>query len=59
MEHLFWTIFCFLTIAWYIIVTMIVAFKGGFDIKRMLEKLDKEAKGINSKSGQVSEFGTD
>lgn len=52
MEHLFWTIFCFLTIAWYIIVTMIVAFKGGFDIKRMLEKLDKEAKDLTAKNGQ-------
>jgi hypothetical protein len=31
---------------------MIVAFKGGFDIKRMLENLDKEAEGINSKSDQ-------
>jgi hypothetical protein len=29
---------------------VIVAFKGGFDIKRMLEKLDKEAKGLNSKN---------
>ena len=52
MEHLFWTIFCFVTIAWYIIVTVIVAFKGGFDIKRMLENLDKEAKEHDLKSNQ-------
>lgn len=42
MEHLCWTIFCFLTIAWYTIATMIVAFKGGFDVKRMLEQLRRE-----------------
>jgi hypothetical protein len=35
---------------------VIVAFKGGFDIKRMLEKLDKEAKERDLKSNQrVSE----
>jgi hypothetical protein len=31
---------------------MIVAFKGGFDIKSMLEKLDKEAKDLTAKNGQ-------
>ena len=53
MEHLFWTIFCFVTIAWYVIVTVIVAFRGGFDIKRMLKKLDREAKGHNSNNTEL------
>lgn len=52
MEHLFWTIFCFFFILWYIIVTALVAFKGGFDIKDMLEKLNKEAEDYNPKSHQ-------
>lgn len=46
MKYLFWTIFSFLTIAWYIIVTVVVAFRGGADIKNMLKKLNKEMKDI-------------
>ena len=42
MQHLFWTISSFLIILWYIVVTIIVAFKGGNDIKEMLKKLGKE-----------------
>jgi hypothetical protein len=42
MERFFWTSVCFLTIAWYIVVTAIVAYKGGQDIKNMLKKLNEE-----------------
>lgn len=52
MKHLFWTIFCFSTILWYIVVTVIVAFKGGSDIKNMLKELGKEAEDHNSESNQ-------
>ncbi|MGI9550442.1 MAG: hypothetical protein ACR2MT_04530 [Aurantibacter sp.] len=38
MEHWFWTFFCALTLLWYIVVTLVVAIKGGKDIKNMLEK---------------------
>ncbi|MBW7892630.1 MAG: hypothetical protein H3C48_16710 [Chitinophagaceae bacterium] len=37
-----WTIVCFLTILWYIIVTLIVSFKGGADIKNLLKDLQKD-----------------
>ncbi len=46
MEHLFWTVLSFSTITWYIIVTVIVAYKGGIDIKNMLEKLNNEEKDL-------------
>lgn len=39
-----WTIVCFLTILWYIIVTLIVSFKGGADIKSLLKDLQKDRK---------------
>lgn len=44
MKHLFWTIFCFATILWYIVVTVVVAIKGATDIKNMLRKLEDESK---------------
>ena len=42
MQYLFWSILSFLIIAWYIVVTIIVAYKGGIDIKQMLKKLEQE-----------------
>jgi len=42
MEYWFWTIFSLLTIVWYIVVTIIVSYKGGQDIKEMIRKLSKE-----------------
>jgi hypothetical protein len=42
MAHIFWTVLCFATIIWYIVVTAIVAYKGGIDIKNMLNKLEDE-----------------
>lgn len=42
MEYLFWTVTCFLIIGWYIIVTVIVTFKGGNDIKKMLKELSEK-----------------
>lgn len=44
MGHIFWTILCFATIIWYIIVTVIVAYKGGIDIKNMLSKMEDDKK---------------
>ena len=41
MEYWFWTIFSLLTIVWYIVVTIVVAFKGGQDIKEMIRRLSK------------------
>ncbi len=42
MKYLFWSLLCFFTIAWYIIVMLIVAYKGGIDIKRLLQDLRSE-----------------
>ncbi|MDN5200284.1 hypothetical protein QQ008_02905 [Fulvivirgaceae bacterium BMA10] len=42
MEHWFWTTLIFLTLAWYLIVTVIVGIKGGQDIRDMLTKLGGE-----------------
>lgn len=42
MILLFWTIFCFATILWYIVVTLIVAIKGANDIKNMLKQIGDE-----------------
>ena len=49
MQHLFWTISSFAIIVWYLVVTAIVAFKGGSDIKNMLKELDSEAEALNTK----------
>jgi hypothetical protein len=38
----FWTILCFVTIIWYIIVTAIVAYRGAKDIKNMIESLKEK-----------------
>lgn len=37
MEHWFWLILCSLTLIWYVAVTAIVAYKGAYDIKEMIE----------------------
>jgi len=42
MEHWFWTLICALVVIWYAIVTLIVAFRGGIDIKKMLGKWKQE-----------------
>ncbi|MCO5234653.1 MAG: hypothetical protein M9933_00175 [Chitinophagaceae bacterium] len=39
MKYLFWSILCFFTIGWYIIVMLIVAYRGGIDIKHLLRDL--------------------
>ena len=39
MNYLFWTVLCFLTITWYVVVTLIVSYRGGKDIKSMLKSL--------------------
>lgn len=39
MKHLFWTIVCFFTIGWFIVVMLIVAYRGGIDIKHLLRDL--------------------
>lgn len=44
MIQLFWTGFCFATILWYIVVTVVVAIKGATDIKNMLQQLGGESK---------------
>ena len=42
MDYLFWTIVCFATIIWYAVVTAIVAYKGGADIKSMFSELKND-----------------
>ncbi|WP_422083572.1 hypothetical protein [Ulvibacterium sp.] len=42
MEHWFWTILCFLVLVWYLVVTIVVALRGGTDIKKMLGKWKRE-----------------
>ena len=43
MEHWFWTIFCALMLLWYVAVTLIVAVKGGKNIREMIERWKAEA----------------
>ncbi len=38
MEHWFWSVLCALILVWYIVVTILVAIKGGGDIKNMIAK---------------------
>lgn len=45
MKYLFWSILCFFTMSWYIIVMLIVAYKGGIDIKHLLRDLRSESAG--------------
>jgi hypothetical protein len=42
MEQWFWTIVCVLMMAWYIIVTIVVAFFGGGDIFSMIKKMKRD-----------------
>ena len=42
MNYLFWTVLCFLTITWYVVVTLIVSYRGGKDIKSMLKSLEDQ-----------------
>ncbi|MFK5974506.1 MAG: hypothetical protein QM485_14640 [Flavobacteriaceae bacterium] len=42
MEHSFWTVFCALILIWYIAFTILVAIKGGRDIKSMVAKWKSE-----------------
>lgn len=39
MKYLFWSILCFFTIGWFIAVMLIVAYRGGIDIKHLLRDL--------------------
>ncbi len=39
MEHWFWLLLCVLVMTWYVVVTIIVGYKGGKDIKVMIEEL--------------------
>ena len=41
MDFWFWTIFSGLTLTWYVVITLVVAYKGGGDIKRMIKRLGK------------------
>lgn len=52
MQHLFWTILCFATIIWYILVTAIVAYRGGIDVKNMLRDMDEEGKNRDSSGAE-------
>ncbi|MBN8860095.1 MAG: hypothetical protein J0H29_16985 [Sphingobacteriales bacterium] len=42
MTYLFWSILCFLTISWFIMVMLIVAYRGGIDIKHLLKDLQSD-----------------
>ncbi len=42
MRYLFWSILCFFVISWYIMVMLIVAYRGGIDIKHLLRDLRSE-----------------
>jgi uncharacterized membrane protein (DUF485 family) len=42
MEHWFWAILSVLVLVWYCVVTIVVAFRGGNDIKKMLAKWKQE-----------------
>lgn len=42
MKYLFWSILCFFTIGWYIVVMLIVAYRGGIDIRHLLQDLRSE-----------------
>lgn len=42
MMFWFWTILVIAILLWYILVTVIVAYGGGKDIKEMINKLEKE-----------------
>lgn len=42
MEHWFWTLLCALVLIWYFVVTIVVALRGGTDIRKMLAKWKQE-----------------
>jgi len=44
MEIWIWTIFSFVILVWYIIVTIKVTFKGGDDVMDLIKKMKKDSK---------------
>jgi len=42
MKYLFWSILCFSIILWYIMVMLMVAYRGGIDIKHLLQDLRRD-----------------
>lgn len=39
---IFWSLFVLLVLIWYILVTAIVAYRGGKDIRNMIHDLEKQ-----------------
>ncbi|WP_411031055.1 hypothetical protein [Spongiimicrobium sp. 3-5] len=42
MDYWFWTVFCGLILGWYILVTIVVAYKGWGNIRSMIENLKEK-----------------
>ena len=39
MQHIFWLLLSLACLAWYLFVTGYIAFRGAFDIKKMLKNI--------------------
>jgi hypothetical protein len=42
LSHAIWTVVAAACMIWYSTITIYVAWRGGFDIKNMLKKLDRD-----------------
>jgi hypothetical protein len=42
-DHVFWWLLVMACVVWYSTITVYVAIKGGYDIRRMLRRLSEEA----------------
>ena len=50
MKHWFWLILVTLTSIWYVLITMVVAFRGAGNIRDMLFNMKQEKKTDNQQS---------
>ena len=50
-EHGFWWLLCMACIMWYSTITVYVAVRGCFEIRRMLQRLKEDQPEVDSPSG--------
>ena len=51
LSRLFWTLLSAACVIWYATITILVAWKGGIDIKKMLTKLGRGGDAANDHAG--------
>ena len=51
LSRIIWTLLAAACVIWYATITILVAWKGGIDIKRLLSKLGRDKDAANDHAG--------